>query len=751
MLSMADHQTSPAVCKNHCRGNGHNKSNGVCVLRPSEQTDDESELDVLSSFGFPSRHYLRKAVSTTFKAVSETIRSKAHYFADALRDETAESENMSESHGVERQHRAFHQVSNSLSRSGTRFVSSLKNRHSRKSKAWSYNPPGARPIDVDIPNPIFSSLHLEYPWLSYETESSTNSGTLDAPTMVESLEEWLQRRENRKARYEAVSSMSPLRSSLDDSVHATTLVGSEDGLPKDSPETSEKANQTKDGFIVSSDSANPQSLDSEDMSSTTKKAAGNKTAVTVATQSRFPPLLPTYTIVEETQYIGLPSIDATLEKSNAEMSRPQSPCRVSRPAFSRQISIMSAESSESCALTSKSFFEGAVNHHRRASESRDQATKDSVREALSNISKDEKSFVVDATSEEQGFMPSPGRLPQNGHQISGEEPLPLHQSAPATPCRETSSGESSPLDRRSRVSFIIPDDHSPTGKVSKQFRRPTPPPFRRSSPTRIPAPTYDSPTASSRKSVPLIAPRSEASDGSSSAVCDELNLETSSEPVFNAARLPLFGVASPLSRKESSETDFYTVTECSDSLQQEDQPFSPDDTLCSGFLNLGVEGTSSAPPEMPRYNDNPSIALHLTSILQHVESGNNGDFSPADTASHHSFSTNTSGTTISPVEASDQARCCAKLDEEPCTRNMPGHFHRSWEETSENVEGLAKSRKTTGEILFGDKEDDDPREDGRRLERRASALRRRKSLLFHSPSHHSAKWNPIRSSRNMEF
>ena len=901
---------------NHLNANGHG-SEAVGTETNEGQTDDE---DVLSSFAITPK-YLRKAVSTTFKAVSDSIKSKAQYFyVDGSNEEIVTGQASRESQSADHQPRTLHRISDSLSRSGARFVTSIRNWHPKEnngnaegvdvpgntSRDFIMDPASAHSgsgegyplIDVKIPNPRIS-LNLDYPWLSItppepskngnairprsskrtsidrflglrsnatqgsnihlplqamsihaepltklqppklrldtnvapqasarssarrrcgpsvrfagvdrasspydadvESGESDVSGALDA-AFRKTLNEWTKRREDRKKRYEVISSMSPLRPSLDaDSAVTTTFVDSDDSsfqpkgslelmmekaryLDDDGPTSStESSNQARPGGARSASVCDAPDITADRTLRQHRKVPfyaieaapegqygcdSNKRAA----KSLFP--RPRYTIVEEVPAIEIPSIDSTLKASKSQVEVMEYPSRASRPDLSRQVSILSNDSAESCALTSKSQLrvvdvQDSSEHHRRASTSQDATAKERVRQTLNDVNDDERSFVVDVPSDQSfNLGPDDDLMPdddlfslQSSEGLSKttsrsgiwgrsqlEEHGQRHKNARSTPDRRTGSSDSfSAPANRSRVSFILPDDHSSSGKASKHYRRPSPCPYGKISPSKIPAPTYESPTASSRKSVPLASHRRRYSEDTSASANNSC-VEISPKASFVAARLPVFHDRPDRRRIiKSSETDFFTATEGNGSEQIEDT-FSPDDTLLS-FIDSESDAARPFSPRGPWFKANTT--LPLSTAIRNAEAGSEY-VSPVDSVSRISFSTATSETTVTPIEPESRMWSRRSSKDEPDTRNMPGHLPSSSEETvDDSNEGPFEHQEEVDAGLDQKEGEDVQTQPGDGLARKL-AIRRKHSRVFYAPGPRT-RWSPIKSKRSFGF
>ncbi|MCJ1331665.1 hypothetical protein MMC10_008356 [Thelotrema lepadinum] len=887
--------------------------------RSGEQADDE---DVLSAFGITQNHFLRKAVSTTFKTVSDKVKFNTQYFyADGSSEEVVAGQDSRGSHSADHQPRTLHRISNSLSRSGARFVSSFKNWHPRESNGnpLGFNLPdhssgdfivdptdsgngyGHPLIDVKIPNPTIP-LNLDYPWISLsapepprkrsairpcsskrssierflglrstETQASnphiplqemsthaepltkpqtpklqldtnlasqTNarfsikrkygqnvrfadagrtsspydadiesgesevSGALDSSTR-NTLSEWTKRRENRKNRYEVISSMSPLRPSLDaDSTITTTFVDSDDSSfrPKGSLELMMRKSEHPDyeGPVSSNESSNNTYPDAT--TAVSVDASDSPADITLCPRQQFPSYAieaaerqngfdlderasrtlsqrPRYTIVEEVAAIELPSIDSTLKaKSKSRPSVMESLARSSRPSFSRQVSVLSNNSADSCALTSKSSLrvtdvEGSAEHHRRAPDNQDETAKERVRKTLNHVCEDERSFVVDAPSDQSFNLGPKGdlslssaserysdRMSEQSHgqdcewdnnESSDEECRQRRKSAPIILCRRTgTSGSCYSPASKSGVSFILPDDYSPSEKVSKHYRRPSPCPYGRSSPSKIPAPTYESPTASSRKSIPLVRRLSEISEDLNTSA-DDTSIKMSPKANFVAARLPAFRSYTDRRDIGSSETDFFTAIEGKNGSQQDEDPFSPDDTL-TRFIDSDSAAARPVSPRGPWSNANLDTRPRLNTARK-VAEGNLEHVSPVDSVSRISFSTATSSTIVTPTEPASQIWSRKSSRDEPDMRRMPGHLPSSSEETIDGDEVLHEYQEEGDEGL--EQKEEDEVDTNFQLEDalgRHPSLSRRDSRVFHGAGPR-IRWSPVKAKRSLEF
>ena len=904
----------------HLNTNGHG-SGTVGEEIDGGRNDDE---DILSSFAMTPKH-LRKAVSTTFKAVSDSIKSRAQYFyVDGSNEEIVAGQDSRESHSADHQPRTLHRISDSLSRSGARFVTSIKNWHPRENNgnAWGVNVPGSTSgdfivdpadsgsgeayplIDVKIPNPRIS-LNLDYPWLSITNpepspngnairpcsskrtsidrflglksnatqESNTHlplqamsmhteplmksqphklrldtnvasqanarsparrrhgpnvrfagverasspydadvesgesdvSGALDSP-IRKTLNEWTKRREDRKKRYEVISSMSPLRPSLDaDSAVTTTFVDSDDSSfqPKGSLELMmEKARYLDDDYgPISSTESSYKGCPDGAKSASGCDTTDNTAYRTLRQRQHFPSYVneaaerqigfdlnkraarslfprPKYTVVEEVPAIEIPSIDNTLKASISRVEEMECPSRASRPDLSRQVSILSNDSAESCALTSKSQLrvidvKGSSEHHRRASISQDETAKERIRQTLNDIDDDERSFVVDIPSDHsfnlgpdeelshlqssESFSKTRGRglgiqgrnqLRSNESETSDEEHSKGRKSAQSTPDSTTANSDSfSAPANRSRVLFVLPDDHSSSGKASKHYRRPSPCPYGKISPSRIPAPTYESPTASSRKSIPLASHRGGYSEARS-ASADNSFIEMSPKASFVAARLPTFHHHLHPDRRVigSSETEFYTATEGGNhESEQTEDPFLPDDTLLS-FIDSESSAARPFSPRGPWLKVNIDTTLPMSTVYRNAEA-ESAYVSPVDSVSRISFSTATSETTVTPIEPESRMWSRRNSKGEPDTRNMPGHLPSSSEETVDDSDGAPHELQEADAVLNQEEGKDSQSQPGDGLARKL-AIRRRHSRVFYAPGPRT-RWSPIKSKRSL--
>ena len=642
-----------------------------------ESSDRDGSLDLLSTFGITPRHPLRKAVSTTFKSLSNSIRSKAQAIYNGKYSEDsngfADSARPSES---DRQQGVLQRMSNSLSRSSARVFASFRDKQYRRrsvdpvfvldpadiSLENECNPS----INVDFPQPVFSSLHLEYPWLDTveqrqaqaskipQRSSSVGSTPEDRPiqhqnseeqpdpdlvlsedfentrtignatageliehTPVEEFEakqgihakdlpsrsscydadidsndpddglsfdtsrigprdEWIKTREERQRRYELVSSMSPARASLDsNSTIAATFISTEQDPFLDEGSSMHCSDGEKEFALSTLPSAT--ALGCKVSTQQTERGLENIPTYVIKTPlpirlkpNRFstaaidrlngydlecldvegspsPPL--GSTLFERASTVAMPSIDAKLESDDPQSQFRGSAGLAKRPDFNRQISVLSAESAEECAVTSKSRLrmsdiQGSAEHHRQASVDHSKQSRDAVRLNLSKLSLGERDFVVDdpssnsQTSEDispcdlgpvgypavLGSRPirakiraSPMRMSFDSDAVARfyEENHPF-RSATASTCSDSSrSSTPSPSPyRRSRVSFVLPSDHSPSPRASKDYRRPSPCPKWIPSPTKIPAPTYHSPNSPRRKTVSFVSLSSTATNDS---------------------------------------------------------------------------------------------------------------------------------------------------------------------------------------------------------------------------------------------
>lgn len=326
------------------------------------------------------------------------------------------------------------------------------------------------------------------------------------------------------------------------------------------------------------------------------------------------PSLRAEAVTEDFSEAEMPSIDGALTRTALPILSPPRVGRNRRPELNRHVSALSAESADDCALTSKSQLrvrnmERSTDHRRRASSDKDLAAKEKVRWSLSNVTESEKDFVVDHPSHRQSPISGSSEYDSDGlptcgysqklEDLYGGKPDRLCQadleaygfdkhlfrgskavyrgSSSTSEASSAAGTDHSPtaMRRRSRVSFKLPEDYSPSGKSSKHYRRPSPCPIlSMPSTSRIPAPTFESPTASGRKTVSLVSLPREASKDTSTTNESAVN-EIAARRESVTSRLPMRSAFVHGAPGGSEETEFMTATEGEGESPQEEEMESP--------------------------------------------------------------------------------------------------------------------------------------------------------------------------------
>ena len=686
-------------------------------VQPESDSEKEGHTDLLSTFGLSPRHPLRKAVSTTFKAVTDTFKSQAPFlYGDGSTEkQEAATESPSILH-ADHKPRKFHHMSNSLSRSKSRFIPSLKNRYSHEINSRDrdlvdeeLNPrvfSGATgiaddrmkpsPIDVAIPSPTFSNLSLEFPWIRTTktntvnvaqdsvpsagntsvdwvsrmrcrvtnnpscpspprefTSSLTALSTVGIPNktwngglsrlrqrnqildsleststdyicrkitlpsdenttnseghecdfqetpIVGSLTEWKQKMKDRNKRYAAISSLNPARSSQDLNPHpspnTTSRQESASATFYDTDGSTQNRCFSDEGQSVQSfsDFLEPRSAISTDFIRYAVDAIGRRNGQQLNDSDEISLFtIGGDAITAQPSCSELPNITEVLHRCASNGSL-QEKAPDPRPGLDRQFSVRSADSVESCAVTSKSQLlvsdnETTMNHHRRGSDTKDQKAKESIRRSLESIDQNDRDFVVGKLPDQAGVRDSTLESAIGGrfkvyNEIGHDDDVNTVQIAERAPTStesflKSNEGREDPADnivkdspaayllpkqfnvapvtpvlksQKSRVSFEIPDSCNLPDKASKQHRRPSPCPVWLTQ-SLIPVPTYYSPTASKRNLIALTPPRHQESIV---AGVSRVTSPTDSATYdgFVAARLPAFSKSVNSSKMKETE------------------------------------------------------------------------------------------------------------------------------------------------------------------------------------------------------
>ena len=663
-------------------------------METTKNFQDDSDSGLLSPFGFNPRHPLRKAFLTTFKAFSDSIKSRAQaLYASGFREAASRAERDPESLTPVDHPRLLHRISHSLSRHfkdngfrgpGSQNTMAVPGQHpfpADPADVLADNKENKPSIEMAFPQPVFSSLHLEYPWLeppgqslrrvddlrgnnrvvgalgrsynavsplanhtnvkvplrvssrlaSLQRKDGTSQGrpnivqgstTKQAPvertgvgqTMksadqgavsnsydadiesgesepsrlsytpsMGSREVWLKKREERQKRYEVIALMSPTRSlpESDSIVSATSLDNDDDPFLEDG--FAEHSLEGQKCPPMARSSTKILNRDATVQLRTTSSDSVIKFTLKRPCRMRQKPLyspidaIKTHSVfdlykaavdsstsprgfVKETasSKTDLPSIDTTMKNNDPGMGMREFNACSARPSFNRQLSVLSAESADECAVTSKSQLrihdiEGSAEHHRQGSVDHSQESKEAVRQKLDLLSEDEKDFLVDApTTLSSGSgetnphntqlserpasnkgLPirpkAPCSWPLPGEQPSTvqDEPSSTLRSAFSTPTSSPGSTPSPSPRNRSHVSFLLPEDHAHSPRPSKTYRKPSPcPKLVPTAASKIPVPTFGSSSAAKRKIASLISLQSTLTDGSevpTSSTADSTN------------------------------------------------------------------------------------------------------------------------------------------------------------------------------------------------------------------------------------